>query len=171
MRWIRERSVCNVIRRNSLVTDMSLNLAARLVKSRGGSIARRIPWSVSGRLYICSANSIDRALTSGLHRADRETSRAARYFLRSPDKGSKKTGRRMVAVSERKPPRQAFESATSRKMSVPKCKLAYVILYLPHHSFPLRSFFSYVFLFTSPHFFFPFLDSENILSRIAIRSE
>lgn len=107
-------SVCNVIRRDSLVADMSLNLA-RLVKSRGGSIARRIPWSVSGRLYICSTNSIDRALTSGLHGADRETSRAARYFLRSPDKGSKKTERKMEAASERK------LSGRERELSSPRC--------------------------------------------------
>jgi len=80
-------SVC-VIRRTSHVADMSLNLA---VRSPSRQVLRRIDRAANATkrertlIYtlIYSTNSIDRALTSGLHRADRKTSRAARYFLRN----------------------------------------------------------------------------------------
>ena len=67
---------------------------------REGSIAWQILYEALADAYIYSTNSIDRALTSGLHRADRETSRAARYFLRSLNKGSKKNKKRMEAIAK-----------------------------------------------------------------------
>jgi len=67
---------------------------------REGSIVWQILYEALADAYICSTNSIDRALTSGLHRADRETSRAARYFLRSFNKESKKNKKRMKAIAK-----------------------------------------------------------------------